>query len=119
MVQPALSTCADLKRMEPFERESADEQSWSATSRLYNWHRDLDDGLWLYDGNAKLEDVRRLQQYPWIVDPFHDAGHDDAPDEEKQPCSDSAGILKWAATVQEHHKQDAYSDVQTRCQSTG
>ncbi|KAJ5561712.1 hypothetical protein N7461_000473 [Penicillium sp. DV-2018c] len=65
----------------------------------------LDDGLWLYDGNAKLEDVRQLQQHAWITDPFHDDGRDDPPDEEDQRCPDSAGILNWVAKVHKHDEE--------------
>ncbi|OJJ46846.1 hypothetical protein ASPZODRAFT_151470 [Penicilliopsis zonata CBS 506.65] len=56
------------------DREAADEQSRSATSRLFNWHRTYDDGIWLEDGTQNIEKTRRIHLHPWIVDPFHDSG---------------------------------------------
>ncbi|RAH48639.1 uncharacterized protein BO95DRAFT_471552 [Aspergillus brunneoviolaceus CBS 621.78] len=46
------------------ERYTADEQSGFATSRLFNWHRGYDDGIWLDDGKANIESVRQLQMHP-------------------------------------------------------
>lgn len=81
-------------------REHADEQSWSATSRLYNWHRCYDDGLWLDDGNTDLAQVRLFQQHPWIVEPSRFADQDDPTVEEKKECLNKQAILKWAAEIQ-------------------
>ena len=64
-------------------RKQADEQSWNATSRLYNWHICCDDGLWLDDGNTSVTEVRFLQQNPWIINHFDSSDQDDPPAEEK------------------------------------
>ncbi|EKV16295.1 hypothetical protein Pdw03_6463 [Penicillium digitatum] len=97
---PALPKCED-----------ADEQSWSATSHLFNWHRHYDDGLWLDDGTSKIEDIRRLQRHPWIVDPFHDADRDDPLKEDNQCSPDLGHILNWHAEVQKYYHTDVRSGV--------
>ncbi|PYI06444.1 hypothetical protein BO78DRAFT_315352 [Aspergillus sclerotiicarbonarius CBS 121057] len=83
------------------EREAADEQSWSATSRLFNWHRDYDDGIWLDDGTKSIEAVRRMQVHPWIVNPFEDNGqHDPVEQEDKDPQDHTESILNWYTEVE-------------------
>lgn len=85
----------------PFhERKVADEQSWNATSRLFNWHRQHDDGLWLHDGiTTDVEVIRRLQQHPWIVDPFGTSGQSDLPVDCTLAEGDRERILEWTAEV--------------------
>ncbi|OJJ87839.1 uncharacterized protein ASPGLDRAFT_22649 [Aspergillus glaucus CBS 516.65] len=59
----------------------------------------LDGGLWLDDGSADIEIIRRLQMHPWI-DPWND---DDSPIEEakiQEPCRET--ISQWCAEIQEH-----------------
>ncbi|RAK97632.1 uncharacterized protein BO80DRAFT_448239 [Aspergillus ibericus CBS 121593] len=97
--------CADGK--EPCEelqcpgREAADEQSWSATSRLFNWHRDYDDGIWLDDGTKSIEAIRRMQVHPWIANPFEDNGQDDpVEDEDNGQQVPTESILDWYAEVE-------------------
>ncbi|OOF98138.1 hypothetical protein ASPCADRAFT_205406 [Aspergillus carbonarius ITEM 5010] len=83
------------------EREAADGQSWSATSRLFNWHRDYDDGIWLDDGTKSIEAVRRMQMHPWIMNPFDDNGqHDPVEDEDKDHQVHMESILDWYAEVE-------------------
>ncbi|KAJ5115682.1 hypothetical protein N7456_000030 [Penicillium angulare] len=76
-------------------RRDADEQSWIATSRLYNWHRLFDDGIWLDGGTTSVEEVRLIQQHPWIRDPFQFSDQDDPPTEAKEKSLDRQDILKW------------------------
>ncbi|OJJ96597.1 hypothetical protein ASPACDRAFT_54470 [Aspergillus aculeatus ATCC 16872] len=83
------------------ERRLADEQSAVATSRLFNWHRGYDDGIWLDDGKANIEGVRRLQMHPWIIDQFDDQG--DEPVEEPIHRGVSVErILRWKDEVEMH-----------------
>ncbi|PYI34237.1 hypothetical protein BP00DRAFT_484797 [Aspergillus indologenus CBS 114.80] len=83
------------------ERRLADEQSGVATSRLFNWHRGYDDGVWLDDGRMEIETVRRLQMHPWIIDQFDDRG--DEPVEEPTHRGVSAErILRWRDGVEMH-----------------
>ncbi|RAH72565.1 uncharacterized protein BO66DRAFT_26040 [Aspergillus aculeatinus CBS 121060] len=85
------------------ERYTADEQSGFATSRLFNWHRGYDDGIWLDDGKANIESVRRLQMHPWIIDQFDDRG--DEPVEEPRHRGVSVErILRWNQEVQEYRR---------------
>lgn len=90
-----------ISRIPLQEQKIADEQSWTSTSRLFNWHRYNEDGLWLHDGTTEdSEVVRRLQQHPWIVDPFNDAGHSDPLDEEKHSILDRQSVLEWITGVE-------------------
>ncbi|KAJ5917513.1 hypothetical protein N7466_011067 [Penicillium verhagenii] len=89
-----------IGNLEYHSRESADEQSWSATSCLYNWHRRYDDWLWLDDGNTSEKEVRLFQQHSWIVDPFHLSEQYDPPVAEKKECLNEQDILNCAAKVQ-------------------
>ncbi|PWY87336.1 hypothetical protein BO94DRAFT_465922 [Aspergillus sclerotioniger CBS 115572] len=83
------------------ERETADGQSWSATSRLFNWHRDYDDGIWLDDGTKSIEAVRQMQVHLWIVNPFDDNGqHDPVEEEDKDHQVHTESILDWYAEVE-------------------
>ncbi|KAE8151315.1 hypothetical protein BDV25DRAFT_128842 [Aspergillus avenaceus] len=87
------------------ERYTADEQSGSATSRLFNWHRSYDDGIWLDDGQGDIELIRRLQMHPWIIDPFE--SDEDEPVEESKPreiCIER--ILQWKGEVESTDGQD-------------
>lgn len=79
-----------------------DSQSRTATSRLFNWHSVYEGGLWLEDGTAtwNVEAVRKLQQHPWIVDPFEDGGEVELIDEEKQSRLDMESVLEWAKSVE-------------------
>ncbi|KAJ5608704.1 hypothetical protein N7528_009271 [Penicillium herquei] len=54
------------------DMETADYQSFDATSRLFNWHNRRDDGLWLEERNISIDDVRRIHLHPWIKDIFDD-----------------------------------------------
>ncbi|KAE8368153.1 hypothetical protein BDV27DRAFT_168509 [Aspergillus caelatus] len=85
------------------EQYIADEQSGFATSRLFNWHRDYDDGIWLDDGQRDIEFVRRLQMHPWIIDPFD--SQDDEPVEEPK-CHDHCveRILQWNREVEKYRR---------------
>ncbi|KAB8259396.1 hypothetical protein BDV32DRAFT_159308 [Aspergillus pseudonomiae] len=76
------------------EQYIADEQSGSATSRLFNWHRSYDDGIWLDDGQGDIEIIRRLQMHAWIIDPF-DNGDDDPVEEPKHRELSVERILRW------------------------
>ncbi|KAE8410183.1 hypothetical protein BDV36DRAFT_302996 [Aspergillus pseudocaelatus] len=83
------------------ERDIADEQSGVATSRLFNWHRSYDDGIWLDDGQGDIEFVRRLQVHPWIIDQF-DSQEDEPVEKPKHRdlCVDR--ILRWNSEVEEY-----------------
>ncbi|KAL4893332.1 hypothetical protein BDV59DRAFT_207821 [Aspergillus ambiguus] len=82
------------------EQQAADEQSGAATSRLFNWHRSYDDGIWLDDGTGDIEFIRQLQNHPWIDDPFFKSQGDD-PVEERKHCEISAdSILQWDDDVE-------------------
>ena len=88
-------------RIQLLEQKIADEQSWSATSRLFNWHRYNEDGLWLDDGTTgNVEVIRKLQQHPWIVDPFDDGGQSDPLNEKRHSKLDRKSILEWTAKVE-------------------
>ncbi|KAL2004452.1 hypothetical protein VTN00DRAFT_5201 [Thermoascus crustaceus] len=92
------------EKIQPHERKVADEQSWSATSRLFNWHRHNEDGLWLDDGTRDVEAIRQLQRHPWIVDPFDDGGQFDLLDEDKRPELRRENILEWSAEVEKYRQ---------------
>ncbi|KAB8277950.1 hypothetical protein BDV30DRAFT_223285 [Aspergillus minisclerotigenes] len=70
------------------EHETAEQQSLNATSRLFNWHRHYDDGLWLDDGKSDIGLIRRLQQHPWIVDPFDIDNEPNSPENSTCPFQD-------------------------------
>lgn len=81
-------------------RQAAEEQSWIATSRLFNWHRGNDDGLWLDDGTHDIGFVRHLQLHPWIVDPFDNDDDRCVPSGEvKLLGPHNEKILEWNAQV--------------------
>ncbi|PYI00192.1 hypothetical protein BO71DRAFT_341601 [Aspergillus ellipticus CBS 707.79] len=84
-----------------YPRQVAEEQSWNATSRLFNWHRHYDDGLWLDDGTCDIQFIRHLQQHPWIVDPFDDDDDDecDPSGEGEHPRSRNKRVSEWNAQV--------------------
>lgn len=85
----------------PERQKIADQQSRSATSRLFNWHRSYDDGLWLDDGTApNIETIRTLQRHPWIIDPWDDGGKYSPLSEKKASVLDREGIIKWSARVE-------------------
>jgi hypothetical protein len=89
------------ERIQSGEQQIADEQSWSATFRLFNWYRTYDNGIWLDDGTGRqgIETIRRLQRHPWIVDPFDDGGKHD-PLEERKYCEvPRERILEWNSEV--------------------
>ncbi|EAS28594.1 uncharacterized protein CIMG_09798 [Coccidioides immitis RS] len=90
----------DLEEIKPDAKRDADEQSWGATSRLFNWHRFNEDGLWLQDGTMDAEQIRQLQQHPWIVDPFDDGGRFSKVAEAKPPEVCRESILEWVAKVE-------------------
>jgi hypothetical protein len=90
------------------ERALADRQSWDATSRLFNWHRSDDDGLWLDDGNEDIEAIRRVQLHPWIVDPWD--GYSESDEGSQHPEVHRETILEWNAEV-ENHRQSAEISV--------
>jgi hypothetical protein len=95
--------CADQSSVHCPERHVADEQSWSATSRLFNWHRHYDDGIWLDDGATDIEAVRRLQRHPWIIDQFDDGQHE-LVEKDKHRELHQEGILEWSAEVEKHRQ---------------
>ncbi|KAI9037334.1 uncharacterized protein KD926_000621 [Aspergillus affinis] len=65
------SYCVDQDNELPdAKRDLADEQSGEATSRLFNWHRGYDNGLWLDEGDGDVELIRKLQTHAWIIDPY-------------------------------------------------
>lgn len=82
----------------------ADDQSWNATSRLFNWHRDSDDGIWLDDGTGDVEAIRQLQTHPWIVDPFRDDLNEPLPRDKKHDGLREETILEWTADVEEYRE---------------
>ncbi|PYH82505.1 hypothetical protein BO82DRAFT_364213 [Aspergillus uvarum CBS 121591] len=83
------------------ERYIADEQSGFATSRLSNWHSGYDDGIWLDDGHGDIENVRRLQMHPWIIDQFDN--QDNEPVEEAKDRGLSVeSILQWNEEVEKY-----------------
>ncbi|PLB50915.1 hypothetical protein P170DRAFT_493067 [Aspergillus steynii IBT 23096] len=81
-------------------RDAADEQSEVATSRLFNWHRDYDDGIWLDDGSGDIGLIRRLQAHAWISDPFGDSIGDEPVEEptHRELCTES--VLRWISDVE-------------------
>ncbi|PYI21877.1 hypothetical protein BO99DRAFT_327433 [Aspergillus violaceofuscus CBS 115571] len=83
------------------ERRLDDEQSGIATSRLFNWHRGYDDGIWLDDGQVDIKNVRRLQMHPWIIDQFDDRG-DEPVDEPTHRGVSVERILRWRDGVEMH-----------------
>lgn len=88
-------------RIQPHERQKiADQQSRSATSRLFNWHRGYDDGIWLDDGTQDIEAIRKLQRHPWIIDPWDDGGNHSPSSEKKPSMLDQESILEWRAKVE-------------------
>jgi hypothetical protein len=93
------------KSIQSREQKVAAEQSWSATSRLFNWHRHNEDGLWLDDGTGDVEAIRQLQRHPWIIDPFDDGGESEPLDETTPPNLDRDSILQWSAQVEESQQQ--------------
>ncbi|KAJ5457691.1 hypothetical protein N7475_009079, partial [Penicillium sp. IBT 31633x] len=85
------------------ERYIAEEQSGVATSRLFNWHRGYDDGIWLDDGQGDIEFVRRLQMHSWIIDPF-DSQEDEPIKEPKHRELYAERILRWNDEVEKHRQ---------------
>ncbi|RAL04240.1 uncharacterized protein BO80DRAFT_400647 [Aspergillus ibericus CBS 121593] len=81
------------------EQRPADEQSWAATSRLFNWHRGYDDGIWLDDGSGDVDAIRRRQRHAWMVDPFDDDS-DEEVEETKHRELDVEGISRWKGEVE-------------------
>ena len=78
------------------KRAMADNQSACFTSRLFNWHRQHDDGLWLDDGITDDFDViRQLQKHPWIIDQFNDGGRNSPIDEKERSGLDRETVLDW------------------------
>lgn len=72
-----------------------------ATSRLFNWHRGHDGGLWLDDGAGQsIETIRELQRHPWVMDPFDDGNCEPVEDKTKAQELDSDGIVRWIAEVE-------------------
>lgn len=88
------------------ERALADSQSRDTTSRLFNWHRAYDGGLWLDEGTENIEAIRRVQLHPWIVDLFNKDNRrvkDNSPvKESQQPEVDRETILEWNAEVEKY-----------------
>lgn len=74
-----------------------------ATSRLFNWHRSYDDGIWLDDGTRGKDQIRQLQSHPWIVDPFHETDGDEAVETKSREVSVES-ILRWNRDVQQHRQ---------------
>jgi hypothetical protein len=87
--------CADQA-----DQNAADEQSGMATSRLFNWHRSYDDGIWLDDGSRDINQIRQLQHHAWIVDPFRETEHDEVITETESREPNVEGILLWNNDVQ-------------------
>ncbi|KAE8350625.1 hypothetical protein BDV28DRAFT_162842 [Aspergillus coremiiformis] len=85
------------------ERHIADEQSGVATSRLFNWHRSYDDGIWLDDGQGDIEFVRRLQRHPWIIDQF-DSQEDEPVEEPRHHDLCVERILRWNDEVEKYRQ---------------
>lgn len=81
------------------EQYIANEQSGYATSRLFNWHRSYDDGIWLDDGQRDIESVRQVQKHPWVIDPF-DSPDDEPVEEPKHHELCVERILQWNSEVQ-------------------
>ncbi|KAJ5943168.1 hypothetical protein N7516_003336 [Penicillium verrucosum] len=91
---------ADQADERPYlERDLADEQSGVATSRLFNWHRSYDDGIWLDEGSEDVELVRELQKHPWIVDPF-DSLENEPVEETKHRKVCFEAISRWNSEVE-------------------
>ncbi|GFN21155.1 uncharacterized protein AtWU_10964 [Aspergillus tubingensis] len=84
------------------EQIDADEQSAIATSRLFNWHRSYDDGIWLDDGTGDIETIRRIQQHQWIIDPFSASELDDLVEEPKDRELSFESILRWIDEAENH-----------------
>ncbi|PYH69291.1 uncharacterized protein BO88DRAFT_443893 [Aspergillus vadensis CBS 113365] len=87
------------------EQNAADEQSWVATSRLFNWHRSYDDGLWLDDGTGDIETIRQFQQHQWIIDPFLESELDDPIEEPKDREPGVESILWWIDEAENHRHE--------------
>lgn len=79
----------------------ANDRSWDATSRLFNWHRDYDDGLWMADATRPdIESIRRLQQHPWIADPWDDGGrYSPVLQQNRQSKLDTEMIWQWVNKI--------------------
>ncbi|GAQ43821.1 similar to Pc13g13620 [Aspergillus niger] len=84
------------------EKIDADEQSAIATSRLFNWHRSYDDGIWLDDGTGDIETIRRIQQHQWMIDPFSASELDDLVEEPKDHELSFESILRWIDEAENH-----------------
>ncbi|PWY72383.1 hypothetical protein BO70DRAFT_342415 [Aspergillus heteromorphus CBS 117.55] len=85
-------------------KQMDDEQSWDATSRLFNWHRNHDDGIWLDDGGGDIEIIRRIQLHPWVVDPFDDNGQDEPVEADNHRELDRDSIIQWRSKVENHRQ---------------
>lgn len=54
--------------------------------------------------------MRRLQNHPWIVDPFHNADRHDPLEEDNHSSPDLGHILTWNLDVRKHCDPDVQSD---------
>jgi hypothetical protein len=94
------------------KRRKADEQSWEATSRLFNWHAGIEDGLWLDDGNATdAEAIRKLQQHPWIADPYAEDDRNVSAGDAKGSKLGEREILDWVAESLKHQATPGDEDA--------
>ncbi|PLN84980.1 hypothetical protein BDW42DRAFT_198856 [Aspergillus taichungensis] len=93
------------------DQNAADEQSGMATSRLFNWHRSYDDGIWLDDGTRDIDQIRQLQNHAWIVDQFQESERDEAIKETGFRELNVEGILWWNNNVQECRRSEDFIEL--------
>ncbi|PYH95906.1 hypothetical protein BO71DRAFT_322170 [Aspergillus ellipticus CBS 707.79] len=98
----------DVDELPDPERNTADELSGIATSRLFDWHRNYDDGIWLDDGKGDIELVRRLQMHAWIINQF-DNQDNESVEEPKQRELPVESILRWRETVEKFRQSGEFA----------
>lgn len=54
---------------------------------------------------GNVEAIRKLQQHPWIVDPFDDGGESDPVHEGKQSKLDRRSVLEWINTSEQYRRR--------------
>ncbi|KAJ5698220.1 hypothetical protein N7462_000225 [Penicillium macrosclerotiorum] len=107
---------------EPLRQPDMQNQSWAATSRLFNWHRAYDGGLWLEDGRMDMEEIRKLQAHSWIKEPWSDDENEPVAEEEEEeeeeesrPGIDRAGVSEWIESLKEQTAKTIEISLEGSC----
>lgn len=98
-------------------QHKADNKSNNATSNLFFWHKNNEEGLWLDDGTqSDIEVLRKLVSHPWIDISFgdHEQGEDEAHSDSEKRAPNEESMKVWLDGIETPMDDDATDFTATK-----